>query len=215
MVLLQSWRESFLFFKSENLKLLLLVTLRIIYQSYLFFLPVFVLFFLLLFFGFMPPTVLATLVFIMVLVARPSVKRKSVDYFIDYIFHFIVWFFAVRFFVVLFSWFALKNIVFSTEYTAIIFPVEVFLLLFWLDARCTVKDIGISFLRAVKMFLLNLPFCLFSFTVPFFLFSYLSYIIPMVLFNFLEFIIYMFYICLFTNFYVKRLHDQFYLYFKV
>jgi len=225
MSLLQSWKESLLFLKPENIKLLLLVTVRTLYQSYKFFILLFLLFVLfesnlwqfLLgvsapFFGIIQKILLVNLFFLFVLVARPSVKRKSAAYFLDYNCHFMIWA-LISFLVILLR----RGQDFAWLYKAsgfAILPIGFFWILFWLDARCTIENLLLSLLQAIKMFVFNFPFCLLFFMIPFFVFSLIKLLVSGALFKYLEIFIFILYICFFTNFYVKRLHDQFHLYFR-
>jgi len=226
MYLLQSWRESLLFLKPENIKLLFLVTLRTIYKSYKFFMLIFMLFVLfepslwqfllgvnVPLFQAIQRILLVDLFFVFVLVARPSIKRKTHQYFLDYNWHFTVWF-LIPLLIIPFFEFVLKVSYLPTRLVVLIFPIEVFLILFWLDSRCSIKNLFLSLLRAIKMFVFNFPFCLLFFIFPFFIFSLSKFVIPVAIFKYLEAIVFVIYICFFTNFYIKRLHDQFNLYFK-
>jgi len=212
MYLFESWKESFLFLKPKNLKLLGLVTLRTLRDSYRFFIPAILLY--ILFdsnlwglFGITIPVfdtiqkiLLVNMLFIFVLIARPSVKRKSRDYFLDYIFYFVIW--------------LCVTLLLYQVFDMVIFPLEIFFLLFFLDSRLGIKNFFLCILRAIKMFLFNLPFIIVIFILPYyFVFTYISKF-P-VLFKYINIILLLGYICLFTNFYVKRLHDQFRIYFEV
>jgi len=223
MYLFESWKESFLFLKPKNLKLLGLVTLRILASSYLFFAYAILLFMFFdnnlwgLFgiripeFNIIQKILLIDLFFLFILVTRPSVKKKSISYFLDYIRHFIIWFCIS---LVLYPMLDLivKYGFWGILFNLVAFPLEIFFILFFLDSRLGVKNFFSSFQRACKMFFFNLPFIIIIFLVPYyFVFSYVHKI-PIIS-KYINLLFLIGYICLFTNFYVKRLHDQFRIYF--
>jgi len=223
--LFQSWVESLLFLKPSNLKLLLLATLRIIRDSYKFFVGILLLFVLfesslwdIIFgikssiFDIIQKILLIDLFFMFVLVARPSVKRKAKDYFGNYAWHFLYWF-CIPLVIIPFIEFVLKVSALPPILVAVLFPIEVFWILFWLDVRVSIKNLFLSLWRGLKMLLFNLPFCVIAFIIPYFILVYIRFLLPALLSKYLEVICAIFYICLFTVFYTKRLHDQFKLYF--
>jgi len=101
-----------------------------------------------------------------------------------------------------------------------------FFTLFYIDTRGTVGDIWVSFLRALRMGKYNYPFCLTLSFVLFALFLIVAFFILLVAIGFVDMQLYavlaIYKICnllflpisisFFTNFYIKRLHDQFKLY---
>jgi len=224
MYLFQSWYESILFLKPKNFRLLGLVTLRTLVSSYRLFVPIIVVYLLFdnnlwgLFgihvqgFNYLQEIILLNLFFLFVLIARPSVKRKGRGYFGDYIPHFIVWF-CIK--LVLYPMLDLvaKYGFWGGVINVIVLPLELFFLLFFLDARLRVRSFFSCILRAFKMFIFNLPFLLIVGVLPYYIiFTYVSRV-PVV-FKYANILFLIGYICLFTNFYVKRLHDQFRIYFQ-
>ncbi|MFC1842579.1 hypothetical protein ACFLYU_02900 [Candidatus Dependentiae bacterium] len=228
MYLLQSWQESVEFLKIKNLKMLLLVTLKSIYSNYKFFSSMLLLFVLfekslwrLIFgvdihiFDLIQKILLASFVFLFALIARPSIKRKTVSYFWDYKWHFVYWLITIiLFFGVIFRTFRPFQILFLNPVNeSIFFIAGVFFTLFWLDSRLRVKNLVFSLWRALKMFIFNFPFC-FVCSIPYVILLFAGrFVYPGLLPKILELLLFIFYICFFTNFYTKRLHDQFALYF--
>lgn len=214
MYLFQSWKESLLFFKPENFKLFFLITLKTVMQGYKtwfkYFWWLFVVYILpgTDFFAFL----IAELIFFSFLLSvRPSVKRKTLKYFYGYRWHFNYFYWLL---ISILCYTFLKVIpVGGGLLRAIIFPIEVFLILFWLDSRLNIKNFFLSIWRASKMYLFSLPFCFIFFFLPYSVFLLIKYYVPF-LFKYFNVFILLFYISFFTNFYIKRLHDQFKLYFK-
>jgi len=120
--------------------------------------------------------------------------------------------------------------VFSLLYSSLI----VFTILFFLDsASANPYTFLVSFLRALKMTIYNFPFCLIVYLlIDVILFSALYLLLQVTFFSFedqffsivkngaydlfLAFLAIIFYVipvCIFTNFYIKQVHDNFDLYF--
>lgn len=223
MYVLQSWQESIFFLKPENLKLLLFVTIRTIKRSYTLFIPLFFMCILFdsdlwqilfsiqfSFLGIIQNILLFNFLFLFVLGVRPSVKCKTSKYVFDYRWHIVLCFIISLVFVLLFGSFFI-----STNLVALLFPIGVLWSFFWFDVRFGLYTFLLSLVRAIKMFIYNLPFFLIVLIIPFFLFSLMKMLVSGTFIVYIEIFFSIFYICLFANFYIKRLHDQFKLYFTV
>jgi hypothetical protein len=104
-----------------------------------------------------------------------------------------------------------------TLYTS---PLLTFLILFMLDGNGSISDILRSIIRACKMIIYNYPFCIIMFiifivcsvlgrmTVAYF-FGINSFLLSSLVAN----LILPIPLCILTNFYIKRVHDQFGLYY--
>lgn len=254
----RSWKESLSLFMPRNAKLFFLVTLKSIVESYKLigahlwwlFLASSILdlaysyyfssasyFCLIPFFG-------------MYLIIRPSMKRKSFDYYKDYIFKFGYFvFFSIIAYIVSESLSVIGNhaaslihiihplfyilflpvllipvlITFLMPPEIIILyvsPLLTFLILFMLDSNGGIKNVLKSMIRAFKMIIYNYPFCIIMFAIfvsislgstlaLICLFGRHSFLLSPIISNALLPIP----LCILTNFYTKRLHDQFGLYF--
>lgn len=99
-------------------------------------------------------------------------------------------------------------------------PLLTFFILFMLDSNASIKSIFGSIIRAFKMMMYNYPLCIFFFTVFVFC-SVLTTVIIMNLFGRDSFLLSPIVsnaflpipLCILTNFYIKRLHEQFGLYY--
>lgn len=168
------------------------------------------------------------------LIIRPSIKRKGIEYYRNHI----RYFFGFAFLTILFLFVCVASILFLRLLgtPAIIIrgiqiffllsdlvpffacPLLCFIIFFYLDRPTHIKNLFLSCRRGVLMSAYNYPFCL---TVYFFFIACslgLHYgalllgansLIVSLLTNLLLPIP----ICIFNNFYVKRLHDQFDLYY--
>lgn len=256
MSLLQSWKESLLFLKPKNLWQLFLVTFRIIRDSYKFFLVTVLLISVLNQLTFWmhlsryrsPVLVVAIqviaifyLIFLCLLVARPSVQKKGARYMLGYSLHLIYFVVILLIFYMVIAVLALKVPSFATivenEFVSHVFvPAIILWLLFWLDSRLNIGNLFFSLIRAIKMYVFNFPFCLVSVAILYLLATFnanyffenvlcwfivgsspiwvtVQYVIVAFVNCFIWFCFFIFFLCLFTNFYTKRLHDQFKLYF--
>jgi len=176
--------------------------------------------------------------FIFVLVVRPSIKRKTFEYFWDYKWYFF-WVLIIPFINIFFIYmgiifirdfmYFLFNIyklaaIFFTAMVVFVLPlkiIEIFFYLFWLDSRLGFKNLFFSLWRAIKMFMLNLPVYLILFVLPYLLFMFLgNYFLYLfgafwpIFMTYLVLLAYVFYTCFLVNFYTKNIHDKFIVYFK-
>lgn len=226
MTLVQAWVDSVSLLKPKNLKLFLLVTLKSIIEAYklvfvywswlialigayIFIAPYFVGYGAIA--GYLGLNYLyQMLLFGICLSTRPSIMQKDCAYFRSYAKYFI--------YTAIFLIFFLIPFLFTDPLMGLGFSLSggyVFSLLFFLDSKKQPKDFVFSLWYAFKMVIFNFPlvtvfqvslyiaaysFCYytsFSFAT-YFLISALLMPIP---------------VCTYTNIYIKKLHDQFDLYF--
>ncbi len=243
MQLLQCWKDSLSIFLPKNFKLFSLVTLKSLYQSFkllgIYGLPFVILFitqsfiveavllkynsFVLAKYDFLIRLFflllsLLSLSVMMLLIIRPSVKRKTLSYFYDYI---VGVFYGITFSsLLLLSIFNIfKNFFLTYLNIVLIFfliPIVLFSGLFYFDSKQRLQDLFLSLLRGFKMMIYSYPFC---FIVGCFI-SMGAYISSQVLYG-NQIIVRLFLVCVlmivisvFTNFYIKKVHDQFNLYYK-
>ena len=181
--------------------------------------------------------------YLIFLAARPSITRKDLAYFTGFKWH-ALWNTLLYFYLIpalmavfygLLNFAFFGNIfgpqgagmsifvaIFTLPTLAIIFSILMFIsffsLLFLLDSDGSIKSFGMSLVRGIKMFLYNLPFCLLFMIIFAILFgalvllfgefmgsSFNTIFIPLLL---------PVPLCFITNFYIKKLHEQFAVYFK-
>lgn len=157
---------------------------------------------------------------------RPSINLKNLNYFITK--QYLPKIFFLSFFIFLYLIFVYFNIfekLSNFGFISIIFlPIIIFYLLFLLDSEQYFIDYFKSFGRAFIMFFYNLPFFL-TFFIIFYLILTLILKIFIFLFPFLTnqpliwyiiniLFIMPLYMSILTSFYIKRVHDQFLIYFK-
>lgn len=231
MNIIKLWHESVFSLKFDNLKMLFLVTLNMIRREYKFIISMFCLLFLF-YFRFIPQQtsyMFFYLPLIFALFLRPSIKNKNFEYIWDNKWHFVYWFIlhlaTVLILYVSFVYLLAPVFVSSYKYyalfiiyfigTVIFFNLSILIALFWLDSRVSARNLFLSFWRAIKMLIFNLPVYL-TFFILFFLLDWLflkifffSSHVQVLMFA----IILIFYICLQVNLYTKNIHDKFYLYF--
>lgn len=243
MKLIQSWAESLTLLKPENFKLFLLVTLKSIIETYKVLFTKFwvIIIFSLgmdigayhilmrtqelqilpsmqialwftVFFG--ATLALMGLCMTIFLSARASVGLKNWSYLLSYWRHFIYF---------LFAWFVAMI---CKSFLLILLIYWILFVAFMLDTNGYLKPVGVSFWRSLKMMAYNFPFIVITTA----LFSLLFFPIEKLLFNhdaslsLWEFIVRFcvvnliqlpVLVCFFINFYIKRKHEQFNLYFPV
>lgn len=221
MLLLQSWKESFDICKPKNLKLLGLVTLKSIVQAYTVLLSYLWWLILLLISlelscyylsdcllydasRYLIVGIKIMLCICMFAIARPSGGLKDMDYMKQY---------SIKS-----MWVGLLYalIVSHVSYPMffIVSMISAFAVFFYLDSYGTVTDLVMSFVRALLMVIYNLPVCLLCIFVCIVCFQLLYLAIGTYSTNLLFFLL----PCLLAfikNIYVKRLHDQFNLYYRL
>ena len=242
MYLLRSWKDSLSLFLPSNFKLFFLVTVKDSIQVYkdLFkyfwwlilatsvvdywfarygtFLPnqtvVALTLFALLFLWFL-------YYFAIYLTIRPSMKPKGYEYYCEYGIYFIYFMvfsfiaYAHRYAYMAF-WYPFAII----DFVIYLSPLLTFCILFLLDSDGSFKSAAQSVWRGIKMWFYNLPFCI----IVFALFSSVAYLLFLMVFALFGIKSFLFSpivsalllpipLTFLNNFYVKRLHDQFTLYF--
>lgn len=247
--LVTPWKESIELLRPKNLSLLLLVSLKSLFQLYgallsIWFIPVlFLLAGLLLD---LQSLVLAFYIMILAKAARPSVLQKRPAYWKQFEGAEWVLFFGL---LILLQWqtFIPVNKVVQYGYEFFlrllllvgrtwlpgsaalgilipyISPFSILWVLFMLDSRRTVVEYFFAFFRALTMFFTNYPFFLLVYVALRLIIS-AGYLvsIPLKSYETLPFIgwvvlyglIIPYYVCILTNVYTKRIHEQFSLYYK-
>lgn len=217
MLLMQSWKESCIMLKPKNIKLLALVTFKASKQAYSILLNSFWWLFLLIIviqascyypecifkgdWSYYIVQILKLLLYaIMCAVARPSLALKNSAYLSIYIFRCLI----TACLLLLLP--AMAQVSFSM--------LLLFATFFYLDSYGSWQDLLLSLVRSIVMFMYNLPMCIFSMGVAFLWYKGLllvfgvssSYFCPLVMPLALAWV---------KNIYVKRLHDQFNIYYTV
>lgn len=241
MQLLAAWKDSLMVFKPGNLKLFSLVTLNSLVKTYQVWLRYWG-WLILASIGcayYLPqaaPLVTIIIYITMFLSVRPSVKIKNWDYFMDYLphaFYITVWKVATPWLFWL-SMVALKMMIthvrtliyaqlFAYMFLTVVFYLWInnFYTLLLFDSAGTLSDAVKNLFRAAKMFFYNLPFCIVITGLVIPLVWVGNYLVPNspifglyilhVLFEFL--ILLPLFANIVTNFYVKKVHEQYSLYF--
>ena len=224
MTLVQSWKDSVQLLKPKNFKLFAMVTIKSIIEAYKLYFKYFwwLLAVMLLFFLCITPDSLvhsvALLSFVHIIygllflgvcfITRPSILQKDYSYLRTQ--------FKKNLWNVLFI-----PLLFISPYS----PWSVFLILFFADSEGGFKKFLLSMWNALKMMIYNLPLILVItlflvmvngfFYIPILFLNYLYFIAPLrYLFTAIGAFLMPITICTYTNIYIKRLHDQFDLYFK-
>lgn len=233
MNILQAWQESFYFFQPKQFNLFLLVTLKSIKDAYSLLIKYWWWLYLiciglmiasvhtsvghskLLFILFALPfgVALKIVQFIMILATRPSMQRKTYSYFMHYL--------QERWYLIALLWLAT---LFRMEWIPL-FPIGIVLFtLFALDSPNTMQSVGKSLFRTLVMLTYNLPLWIVIFVAIFLvnalfllssmLFGFIGLVtFGTVLTHLLSLLFLPVEICLITNVYIKKLHEQSNLYF--
>lgn len=260
MQLLQSWKDSLKFFYPANLKLFGLLSLNTIVRTYSIWLRLFWPLFVVSILADVLPgaafkigsvhtsvgslvSILAKFLLFMTLClsVRPSVRRKTYEYFFSYKLH------TLLVGLILFSKTIMMQVITGFgPLVADLFVVSLFspfyvfgttiAMLFYLDTHGGLFDLLLSWWRAIKMIIFGLPFFLVIVAVPSALFYVIFYSFGIGLFPFVSLIrslpvgwsmlfvwslvkhlfilLSVPIVAVSANFYTKRLHDQFNLYFR-
>lgn len=222
-LLLRSWKESLLIYKPKNLKLFLLVTIKSALQTYGYLIYHFWWLFLALVLvdvGCYYPecllpgslwvllNVLIRGLFLLVIfmLSRPSVPLKNFHYIMEQLYRF-----GFGFLVLYILFHMLITSVQILIAGLIMMPIFICALLFYLDSAGSLVDIGLSLWRGIKMYAYNMPF----FVVAAIIVSAIWYCLPIhsIYWKYIFFLFVPFVVSYFKNMYVKRLHDQFNLYY--
>lgn len=238
MNLLYSWKESLSLLKLQNLKLFTLVTVKSLFELYklLFFKywwSALATLFLIVITSFSNSSLLATFYYtLLLLYSRPSIENKNSTYIFHYL-KYIPAIFIINLLILLpFTIiFIIKGIALQSSNIDII-DTDIFIFyivtcittmtllsdLFILDSSYPFKNITRSIQNGLKMFLFNIPLMTILITIAItmnFLFEYLAKILLFENPSLLYFLVASpIYICILTNVYIKRLYEQYDLYYK-
>lgn len=221
MLLLQSWKESFDICKPKNLKLLGLATIKSAAQAYVILISYFWWLFLLLVSlqlscYYLPDCLLQdpnryviiglkiVLGMCMFIIARPSGTLKNMAYIQRYSIK-ILWMGFLCAFIVLH---VSQNIFWPVS------AVCAFAIFFYLDSYGRITDLIMSFVRGLLMVVYNAPICLLCILVCMACFKLLHVVVGAYSTE-LAFFLLPCVLAFIKNVYVKRLHDQFTLYYRL
>lgn len=235
MYLFESWKASLALFFPKNAHLFALVTLKRIAQSYsiifrdLWWLIItaIVLEIMNVYYLYLA-TIWTVAIFIFYLIIRPSIKRKSWDYYKDYgkhsllfiimtlififnILYILILFYLVR--VIHINYFIVHAVLLLPGGFVYLSPWLSFILLFLLDSPITFTNFFKSWVRGTKMVVYNYPFCFIVVGLLMLIAQAFSLLFYEINYYFIAALALPIGLCLWTNFYTKRLHDQFSLYF--
>ncbi len=231
MTLLQAWGDSLSLLKPKNLKLFLLVTLKSIIEAYKLLFKYWWWLYVIIIGSLLVPYfidvslltyirlekifcwVYQVLLFATLVTTRPSAEQKNCNYFRRYIPYFLI----VVPFLLVFP---------SHVWPSALSSIYIFFNLFYLDSpkriligkfisKLNGSDILMSFIRTLKMIIYNYPLLLcvgITLYAPLYIFCNSIYA-PLLL-NVIKIVLLPVPVCLYTNIYIKKLHDQFDLYFK-
>jgi hypothetical protein len=173
-------------------------------------------------------------VFAFFLIIRPSIKRKGYEYYKDYrsfLFYFLIGALVltgclIALFKVLLL-FALNPLTahwivvasFLSITTLFMSPLFSFIIFFVLDSDGGIKNIFLAIIRGIKMVIYNYPFCFILFTL-FKMLDFIAWYLILfvgssyaVLITPIWLLLLVIPLSIWNNFYIKRLHDQFGLYY--
>ncbi|MGB8367019.1 MAG: hypothetical protein WCD44_01545 [Candidatus Babeliales bacterium] len=172
-------------------------------------------------------------IFAFCLSTRPSVAQKNISYFFSYLLLFfpvMIGFVGIKFvgasLIKLIGSFGKWQSIYLLIKT-FTYAVQVFFLFFFLDSSRSVKQFFLSFIRSVKMTIYNYPTCLvfgliivgieiiFAFSVGSLLFASKKIDILLRIISLMSLFIFApLQLSIFTNIYIKKLHEQFDYYFS-
>lgn len=223
-LLLRSWKESLLIYVPKNFKLFLLVTIKSAVQTYGYLIYYFWWLLLLLIlldvgcyypecllpsglWNFFDLLVKACCLLITFILARSSLSLKNVHYIIEQLYK--SWFGFFLLYLIFYFLFKFFSYIF---FALVLMPIFICALFFYLDTFGSLQDLLLSWWRGIMMYLFNAPFFLVVSCVVAFLWyqtasSYSIYG------TYIFFLFVPFMVSYFKNMYVKRLHDQFNLYY--
>lgn len=143
---------------------------------------------------------------------RPSVARKTYTYFLGYGSRFLLYTLIILPFL---SYFLAIDLFLPMKAVGL-----TFFMLFFFDSRGSVNDFLGSLIRAVKMLVYGLPFCLILFLASFALYFIVATVLAFVLPPYFRFLTESFLLLLSVipvsfaaNFYTKKVHENYTLYF--
>jgi hypothetical protein len=222
-LLLRSWKESLLIYIPKNFKLFLLVTLKSAMQTYGYLIYHFWWLFLLVvlvdtgchypecllpgsLWLFLSMFIKALFLLVVFMLSRPSVELKSGHYIIEQLSKF-----GLGSLLLYIFFYILVTLIKVLIVGLVVIPIFVCILLFYLDTSGSLEDICLSLWRGIKMYLFNLPFFLLSAMVVSVIWYQVS--LHSIYWKYIFFLFVPFVVSYFKNMYVKRLHDQFNLYY--
>lgn len=222
-LLLRSWKESLLIYIPKNFKLFLLVTIKSAMQTYGYVIYHFWWLFLLMVLVdtgcYYPECLLpgslwvllnmlvkGLFLLIIFMLSRPSISLKNIHYIIEQLYRF-----GLGFLLLYMFFYMIMPLINMMIIGLVIMPIFICTLLFYLDTAGSLGDIGWSLWRGIKMYLFNLPFFLLSAAVVSIIWYQLSF--HSIYWKYIFFLFVPFVVSYFKNMYVKRLHDQFNLYY--
>lgn len=147
---------------------------------------------------------------------RPSILQKDCSYFRTQFKKIILYWFVWGALRVLLMKYTLYWKLMPLGVVSLRAPELIFFVLFFADSDGGLKNIFISLWNTLKMLVYNLPLlCIvvFCFSLPTVLFNYFMYISPLMKII-IGALLMPIGVCTYANIYIKRLHDQFDLYFK-
>lgn len=217
MLLLQSWKESFTMLKPKNIKLLGLVTLKSFAQAYgillhsFWWLLVLVIvieascyypecFFTGVWSHYIIKGLKLMLIASMCAIARPSITRKNRSYMMSCLFR------------CLLTAYLLLSLPMTLNFA--FGMILLFATFFYLDSYGSLQDTIFSIVRGCMMFLYNFPVCIVSVFVVFLMYK-LIFTLFGIYSTYLFILAMPFVLAWVKNIYVKRLHDQFSVYYRV
>lgn len=217
MSIIKAWGDSLQIFVPHNFKLFCLVTLKTIMRVYTI---LFQQFWWLVLAGGLLSAVAPTvslyvvrpiIILLFYLIARPSVQPKGYWYLKDHVKH-VLWLLPLFMLDPLFK-------TFDLFYYVVAFSIiKIFFVLFVLDSYARPKDIILSAVRAVKMAVYNAPFYVIGLGWFYLVYASLKSILVMYphytfLTLYVGWLLFPISLCFFVNFYIKKVHEQFVLYF--
>lgn len=162
-----------------------------------------------------------TFYFVQYLTIRPSLKPKGYEYYFEYGIYFLYFIlYSLIAYVIRYAYQALWYPFVVADLLIYLSPLLTFCILFLLDSDGTFVSALYSVVRGFKMFLYNLPFCIIFYSF-FWIATYVLFITIFSVFGPQSFLLSAIVaalltpipLCFLNNFYIKRLHDQFGLYY--
>lgn len=228
MHILEAWYDSAKLLKPENLKLFMLVTLKSILDLYTLFISRFLVLFLPVVLGLFAlalvipeVSILYVIIYsglfifstyVTLLLIRPSIARKNISYIIEYV-PYSIWLIVLYILGLFLNNFLATGTccIFGIMGMALYSICAIFTLLFILDSDKKCISAGRSFVRALQMMVYNVPLLIAAIILCSVIIRFL--VCPYKLVIISGPLIVPIMLCLVTNIYIKKLHDQFVVYF--
>ena len=232
----QSWIESLKLFLPDNFSKLFLVTIKTTRDSYYYLFTYFGWAILLeaiieysdmggliSFLFQLTGILLRALIFFGILCAiRPTIEQKKISYFLNKIKNYFLLYLigafllqGILFLTLIYLFVSQKQYDFHASYSTWILDymvnfILIFYTLFLIDNRLSFGAIIYAIIRSLKMLVYNLPFCGIVAVIMGFIYTFLN---TRIHYSVLQIVILPFFIALVTNFYIKRVHEQFKVYY--